>query len=148
MMRTIAGATWFFALAAVACSDGGEPIELALSYDLRTVEGAAPPRLVAATADCDVSVEGGRASFGPTAQFELGLDVLTDCARGGSASIRATYGYTGTAEMGSRRIVFHAATGLGPVTFEGVFADNGNLEVSVPGLVPILDEVVVEFAPS
>jgi hypothetical protein len=148
MMRIIAAATRVLALVTVACSDGGEPIELRLSYDLRTVEGAAPPRLVAATANCDISVEGGRASFGPTEQFELGLDVLTDCSRGGSSSSRATYGYTGTADMSSRLVVFHTATGLGPVTFEGVFADNGNLEVSVPGLVPIVDEVVVEFAPS
>ena len=53
-----------------------EPVELASSYDLQTVEGDVPPRLIGATVECDVSVEGGRLSFGPAEQFELGLDVL------------------------------------------------------------------------
>jgi hypothetical protein len=125
-----------------------EPIELADSYELHTVEGAPPPRLIGATVECDVQVEGGQVSFGPADQFELGLDVITDCSRGGGSPSRATYGYTGTADVSGRRVVFHPATGSGPVTFEGLLDTTGYLQVSVPGLLPFVDEVALEFAPT
>jgi hypothetical protein len=143
-MRTMP-AIWLLTLA--GCG-GTEPIELADDYELRTVEGQTPPRLIGATLECDVSVEGGRVAFGPAEAFELGLDVLTDCSRAGGSPSRQTNGYTGTADVTGRRVVFHTANGAGPVTFEGVVAANGNLQVSVPGLVPIADEVAVEFAPN
>ncbi len=132
---------------ALGCG-GTEPVELADNYELRTVEGDPPPRLMGATVECDVSVEGGRVTFGPGDQFELGLDVLTDCSRGGGSPNRATYGYTGTADLTGRRVVFHTANGSGPITLEGVVTASGYLQVSVPGLVPTVDEVAVEFAPS
>jgi len=145
-MRSTA-AIWVLSLAAMGCS-GTEPVELASGYDLHTVEGDVPPRLIGATVECDVSVEGGRLSFGPAEQFELGLDVLTDCSRGGSGPSHETYGYTGTADVDGRRVVFHTATGLGSVEFEGLLATNGHLQVPVPNLVPTVNEVMVEFAPN
>lgn len=66
------------ALVLAAC-DGTEPIDLASSYTVSTVEGVPPPRLVGATVECDVSVVGGHLTFGSAEQFDLGLDVLTDC---------------------------------------------------------------------
>jgi hypothetical protein len=137
--------TGAIALAAVAC--GTEPIELASTYTLRTVEGTPPPRLLAATVECDVSVGGGHLSFTATDQFELGLDVLTDCSRTGEAPSEVTYGYTGTARVDGRRVTFHSANGSGPIVFEGQGTNASRLEVVVPGLVPLVDEVRVEFAP-
>jgi hypothetical protein len=143
------------ALAAVAC--GTEPVELAPSYDLTTVEGGAPPRLVGATVECDVSIVGGRVTFGtfgphedpaPEDYFELGLDVLMDCSRGGGSNTESTYGYTGTAEVDHRLIRFHTARLSGPLVFEGVLSVTGELETVVPLLVPVADEVSVEFAPN
>ena len=133
------------ALAALAC--GTEPIELASSYTVRTVEGAPPPRLVAASVDCDVSLGGGHLTFTATDQFELGLDVLTDCSRSGGATSEATYGYTGTTSIDGRHVTFHSANGSGPVVFEGRGTSASGLEVVVPGLVPLIDQVTVEFAP-
>ena len=54
--------------------------------------------------ECDVSVVGGRITFEPFDQsvpvpddyFELWLDVLTDCSRGGGSASESSYGYTGT----------------------------------------------------
>jgi hypothetical protein len=139
-------AIWLLTLS-IGCG-GTEPIELADDYELRTVEDHPPPRLIGATLECDVSVEGGRVTFGPGEQFELGLDLLTDCSRGGGSQSRETNGYTGTAEVSGTRVVFHAANGAGPITFEGVVVANGNLQASVPGLVPTADAVAVEFEPN
>ncbi len=133
------------ALAAVAC--GTEPIELASRYTVRTIEGSPPPRFVAATVECDVSVGGGHLSFTAMDQFELGLDVLTDCSRLGDVPSEATYGYTGTARVDGNRVTFNSANGSGPVVFEGQGVSASRLEVVVPGLVPIVDQVTVEYAP-
>ena len=43
---------------------GTEPVELASSYTLTTVEGDAPPRLVGATVECDIVVNGGHLTTG------------------------------------------------------------------------------------
>jgi hypothetical protein len=134
------------ALAAGACG-GTEPIELAASYTLRSVEGGPPPRLVGATVECDVSVGGGRVTVGPAQQFELGLDVLTDCSRGGGSTSESTYGYMGTVEVDGRRVAFHTARGSGPLVFEGQVSSTGRLEAVVPFLVPTVDQVSVEFVP-
>lgn len=77
------------ALAAAACGRT-EPIELAASYTLSGVEGVAPPRLVGGTVECDVSIGGGRVTLGSGQQFDLGLDVLTDCSRGGGSTSEST----------------------------------------------------------
>jgi hypothetical protein len=61
-MRTMP-AIWILTLA-LGCG-GTKPVELADNYELRTVEGDPPPRLLGATVECDVSVEGGRVAFGP-----------------------------------------------------------------------------------
>ncbi len=138
---------WLLALVAGACG-GTEPIELADSYVLSTVEGGSPPRLVAASVECDVLVGGGSLTFGPAEQFELTLEVETDCSRGGGESPdNSTYGYVGTADVDGRRVVFNTATGLGPVVFEGQATGAGRLETVVPGLLPLIDEVAVEFVP-
>jgi hypothetical protein len=132
---------------AVACS-GTEPIELASSYTVSSVEGGAPPQLVGATVECDVSVVGGRLTFGPAEQFDLGLDVLTDCSRGGGSPSEATFGYTGTAAVDGRQVSFQTARGTGPLVFEGQVASSGELEVVVPLLVPTADEVRVRYRPN
>jgi hypothetical protein len=140
------------ALAAVAC--GTEPIELAAGYSLTTVEGGAPPRLVGATVECDISIVGGRVTFGATEQpapddyFELGLDVLTDCSRVGGSASESTYGYTGTVDVDHRLIRFHTARLSGPLVFEGVLSVTGELETVVPLLVPAADELAVSFSPN
>jgi len=143
------------ALAVAACG-GTEPIELAASYTLSRVEGVAPPQLVGATAECDVSVLGGRITFEPFDQsvpvpddyFELWLDVLTDCSRGGGSTGESSYGYTGTLETERRQVAFHTSRGsLGPLVFEGTVSSAGRLEVVVPFLVPIVDQVSVDFVP-
>jgi hypothetical protein len=139
------GCAGMMALFTLAC--GTEPIELASSYTVRTVEGSSPPRLVAATVECDVFVGGGHLAFTETDHFELGLDVLTDCSRTGDAPNEATYGYTGTAQVDGRRVTFHTANGGGPVVFDGLVASASRLEVVVPGLLPLVDQVTVEFAP-
>jgi hypothetical protein len=144
-MRSTIG-LWVLALATAGCS-GTEPVELATSYTLSTVEGASPPRLVGATLECDVSIGGGHITFSAAEQFELGLDVLTDCSHGGGTTSQVTYGYTGTAHVDGRQVTFHTATGGGPVTFEGQVAVSGQLQVSVPGLVPTVTEVAVAFSP-
>ena len=130
---------------ALAAACGTEPIELASSYSLSTVEGDQPPRLVGATLECDVSVVGGHLTFGPADHFELGLDVSTDCSRGGGGTQEATFGYTGSAEVNGRRVVFHTARGSGPLEFEGQASDEGTLGVTVPLLVPVADQVTVGF---
>jgi hypothetical protein len=143
------------ALGVGACG-GTEPIELAASYTLSRVEGVAPPQLVGATVECDVSVVGGRVTFGPSEQsvpvpndyFELGLGVLTDCSRGGGSTSESTYGYFGTAEAEGRQVSFHTSRGsLGPLVFEGRVSSSGRLEVVVPFLVPAVDQVTAEYAP-
>lgn len=144
-MRSLV-AMWTLVLTAVGCG-GTEPVELASSYTLSTIEGASPPRFVGATVECDVSVEGGHLTFDPAEQFELGLDVLTDCSRGGGTPNQATYGYTGSAIVEGRRVMFHTATGLGPVVFEGEVSGTGQLRVTVPGLVPTVNEVATAFVP-
>ena len=144
-MRTLP-LLWTAALT-VACS-GTEPVELADAYDLHTVAGGPPPRLVGATVECDVSVEGGRVTFGPADQFELVLDVLTDCARGGGSPSRQTLGYTGTADASGRQVVFHTGTGAAAISFEGEVVAGGHLQVSVPRLVPTAEHLDVEFAPN
>jgi hypothetical protein len=141
--RAFAG---LIALIVVACG-GTEPIELASSYTMNSVEGEAPPQLVGATVECDVSVVGGRLTFSPAEQFDLGLDVLTDCSRGGGSPSEATFGYTGTAAVDGRRVTFHTARGTGPLVFEGQVASSGELEVIVPLLVPTADEVSVSYLP-
>ena len=132
-------------LVALAAACGTEPIELASSYTLSTVEGDQPPRLVGATLECDVSVVGGHLTFGPADQFELGLDVSTDCSRGGGGTQESTFGYTGSAEVDGRRVVFHTARGSGPLEFEGQGSDAGTLGVTAPLLVPTADQVMVGF---
>jgi len=132
------------ALGAGACG-GTEPIELAASYTVSTVEGSAPPQLVGATVECDVSIGGGRLTFGPAEQFDLGLDVLTDCSRGGGSTSEETFGYTATVD--GREVAFHTARGSGPLVFEGRASSAGRLEVVVPDLIPTADQVTVEFAP-
>jgi hypothetical protein len=143
-LRAFAG---LVALTTASCS-GTEPIELASSYTISTVEGAAPPQLVGATVECDVSVGGGRLTFGPAEQFDLGLDVLIDCSRGGGSTSESTYGYTGTAAVEGRRVTFHTARASGPLVFEGQGSSSGRLEVVVPFLVPTVDEVSVGFLPN
>jgi hypothetical protein len=72
------------AMGCIGLDAGYEPIELASRYTLSRVEGGAPPQLVGATAECDVSVVGGRILFEspdpsvpvPDDYFEIGLDVL------------------------------------------------------------------------
>jgi hypothetical protein len=141
---------------AVGACGGTEPIELAASYTLSRVEGVAPPQLVGANVECDVSVVGGRITFESSDQsvpvpddyFELGLDVLTDCSRGGGSTSESTYGYTGTVESERRRVAFHTSRGsLGPLVFEGTVSSAGRLEVVVPFLVPTVDQVSVDFVP-
>ncbi len=126
-----------------------EPVELASSYDLQTVEGDVPPRLIGATVGRDVSVEGGRLSFGsPPSSSSLGWTCSRIVPAGAAARVQATYGYTGTADVSGRRVAFHTATGLGSVEFEGLLATIGHLQVPVPNLVPTVNEVLVEFAPN
>jgi hypothetical protein len=129
-----------------ACG-GTEPIELANRYTVSTIEGAPPPRLVGATIECDVTVVGGHLTFGSAEQFDLGLDVVTDCSRGGGSPSEATYGYTGTAAVDGRRVTFQTARGTGPLVFEGQLATSGALEVVVPLLVPTADAVTVSYVP-
>jgi hypothetical protein len=133
------------ALALAAC--GTEPIELADRYTLSAVDGGPPPRLVGATIECDVLVAGGRLTFGPADQFELGLDVLTECPPGEENPDAQTFGYTGTADVAGGQVTFHTAIGGSPLVFEGQVARSGRFETVVPGIVPIRDEVAVEFVP-
>ena len=131
----------------VSSCGGSEPVDLGESYSVSTVEGSAPPRLVVATEGCDVTVRGGHLTFEIAGRFDLGLDVYTDCIRGGGIAADATYGYTGTAETIGPRVTFHTASGGSPLTFEGVGVGTGPLTVTVPGLVPLVDAVTVTFAP-
>jgi hypothetical protein len=133
-----------FALVTAACG-GTEPLELASSYSLTTVEGDAPPRLMGATVECDIVVNGGHLTIGVADHFELGIDVLTDCSRGGSVPSQATFGYTGTVELDGNRVVFHTENNGGPFTFEGQADGNAHLTVVVPGLVVTVDQVTVEY---
>ena len=142
--RALAGLVASF----LAACGGTEPIELASSYAVSSVGGAPPPRLVGATVECDVSVVGGHLSFGAAEQFELGLNVLTDCSRGGGSPSEATYGYTGTVVVDGRRVTFQTARGSGPLTFDGQVAPSGELNVVVPLLVPTADEVSVSYRPT
>jgi hypothetical protein len=129
----------------VAACGGTEPLELASSYTLTTVEGDAPPRLIGATIECDIIVNGGRLTVGAFNDFDLGIDVLTDCSRGGSVPSQATFGYTGTVELDGNRVVFHTENNGGPFTFEGQADGNAHLTVVVPGLVVTVDQVTVEY---
>jgi hypothetical protein len=129
----------------VAACGGTEPLELASSYTLTTVEDDAPPRLMGATVECDIVVNGGHLTIGVFDHFELGIDVLTDCSRGGSVPSQATFGYTGTVELDGNRVVFHTENNGGPFTFEGQADGNAHLTVVVPGLVVTVDQVTVEY---
>jgi hypothetical protein len=133
-----------FALIVAACG-GTEPLELASSYTLTTVEGDAPPRLIGATIECDIIVNGGRLTVGAFNDFDLGIDVLTDCSRGGSVPSQATFGYTGTVDLDGNRVVFHTANHGGAFTFEGQADGSAHLSVVVPGLVVTVDQVTVEY---
>jgi hypothetical protein len=141
-------------VAALAC--GTEPIELASRYSVSTVNGKQPPQLVGATVECDVNVGGGNLTVGsgfdpsvPVAPdyFELWLNVLQDCSRGGGSTDEASYGYTGTIAAEGRRVVFTTARGGAPYTFEGQATGSGRIGVSVPLLVPAAEAVTVELAP-
>ena len=132
-------------LSAAAC--GSEPFELASSYTLATVDGGSPPRLVAATIECDISITGGRVTFGRNETFELFLDESTDCSGGGGTPSEASYGYTGTVSLDGRRVEFHTANGGGPFSFAGQVVSGGDLAVTVPGLVALIDEVAVVYTP-
>jgi hypothetical protein len=129
----------------VAACGGTEPLELASSYTLTTVEGDAPPRLIGATIECDIIVNGGRLTVGAFNDFDLGIDVLTDCSRGGSVPSQATFGYTGTVDLDGNRVVFHTANHGGAFTFEGQADGSAHLRVVVPGLVVTVDQVTVEY---
>jgi hypothetical protein len=142
--RARAGLLTLAGVALAACG-GTDPPELASSYTLTTVEGDAPPRLMGATVECDIVVNGGHLTFGVADHFELGIDVLTDCSRAGSVPSQATYGYTGTVELDGNRLVFHTANGAGPISFEGQASGSAHLTVTVPGLVVTVDQVTVEY---
>jgi hypothetical protein len=150
-LRALSG---LLALAVGACG-GTEPIELAASYTLSRIEGVAPPQLVGATVECDVSVLGGRITFEspdpsvpvPDDYFDLSLDVLTDCSRGGGSTGESSYGYTGTVQTERRQVAFHTSRGSGPLVFEGTVSSAGRLQVVVPFLVPAVDEVTAEYSP-
>jgi type 1 fimbria pilin len=73
--------------------------------------------------------------------------MLTDCSRAGGATSEVTYGYTGTAQVDGRQVTFHSANGSGAVVFEGQGTSASRLQVVVPGLVPLVEQVTVEFAP-
>lgn len=122
-----------------------EPLDLGQTYVVTLVEGAAPPRLVLATDGCDVTVRGGRLTFDQTDQFDLRLDVFTDCVRGGGIAAEATYGYTGSADIRGPRITFHVLRGGNPPDFEGVGVGTGPVAITVPELVPLVDHVSVTF---
>jgi hypothetical protein len=140
--------------AALAC--GTEPIELASSYSVSTVNGKQPPQLVGATVTCDVNVGGGNlrvgSSFDPSVPvasdyFELFLNVLEDCSRAGGGTNESSYGYTGTIAVEGRRVVFTTARGGAPYTFEGQVTGSSRIAVSVPLLVPVAEAVTVELVP-
>jgi hypothetical protein len=122
-----------------------EPLDLSQRYAVTLVEGGAPPQLVLATDGCDVTVRGGRLTFAAADQFDLSLDVFTDCIRGGGIAAAATYRYIGTAVNFGPRITFHVVRGGNPPDVEGVGVGTGPIEVTVPGLVPLVDEVGVTF---
>lgn len=132
-------------LAAGAC--GTEPVEIGGSYTLSAVEGTAPPYIVIATVECDVSIAGGRLTFGAAEQFELVIDMLTDCSRGGGSPSEESLGYIGSAEIDGRRVTFHVPTGTGPLVFEGLASSAGPLTVEVPLQVASADQVSVRFLP-
>ena len=133
-------------LAALVSSCGGsDPLDLTQSYTVTLVEGGAPPQLVIATEGCDVTVLGGHLTFEAADQFEVSLEVFTDCTRGGGIAAAATYRYLGTADIVGPRITFHVVTGGSPPDFEGVGVATGPIEVTVPGLVPLVDEISVTF---
>ena len=46
-----------------------------------------------------------------------------------------------------RQVTFHSANGSVPVVFEGQGTSASRLQVVVPGLVPLVEQVTVEFAP-
>ncbi len=149
-LRRIASVVLSIAVGAAACGES-EPVELAGAYTLASVEGRSPPQLVGATTECDVNLVGGRILFGPNelgledGQFDLGLDLETDCSRGGGGTSEETVGYTGTVAVDNRDVTFQAANAGGPLSFEGRVAPGGELSVTVPGLVPVGD-VAVAFA--
>ena len=100
------------------------------------------------TPTSDISITGGRVTFGANETFELFLDEVTDCSRGGNETpSEASYGYTGTVSLDGRRVEFHTANGAGPVTFDGQVSGVGDLSVTVPGLVALIDEVSVVYTP-
>ena len=75
----------------------------------------------------------------------MSLDVFTDCIRGGGIAAAATYRYLGTADNLGPRVTFHVVRGGNPPDFEGVGVGTGPIQVTVPGLVPLVDEVSVTF---
>ena len=94
------------------------------------------------------ALEVGESASTPSQQFDLELDVLTECPRGGGSTSESTYGYTGTVETEGRRVTFHTSRGsLGPLDFEGTISSADRLDVVVPFLVPVVEQVSVEFTP-
>jgi hypothetical protein len=134
-------------MASWACGEN-EPLELADNYTLTAVEGGSLPRLVGATVECDLSISGGYVIFGPGDQFELQLDLITECPPGDSDPTEDSWGYTGSVQVDGRDLTFHTANVGGPLTFEGRVTGTGQLEATVPDLIPVADtEIAVEFAP-
>jgi hypothetical protein len=142
-MRHLARVTLFAAL--VSGCEVSDPLDLNQRRAVTLVEGSAPPRLVLATDGCDVTVRGGQLTFDAADQFDMSLDVFTDCIRGGGIAAAATYRYLGTADNLGPRVTFHVVRGGNPPDFEGVGVGTGPIQVTVPGLVPLVDEVSVTF---
>jgi hypothetical protein len=82
--------------AVAACGDGTGPRGFTASYSLTSVNGAAPPALVAATVSCDQYLNAALIQFSEDGAFDLAAELTLDCTRAGGQQTPQTLTLSGT----------------------------------------------------
>lgn len=80
-MRKQAGhlALVLWSLSALSCGDSLKPSDVVGSYDLMTIQGSAPPKVVVDEPGCQQTVIGGTLALNPDGSFTMQLDEVTAC---------------------------------------------------------------------
>jgi hypothetical protein len=91
----------------LGCGDTLQPQEVLGSYTLETIQGQAPPLVVADNPGCRITVIGGSLTLGADQRFELLLDEVTVCPTPTEPGEVAEL-WAGTYSLDGNTVILHA----------------------------------------
>jgi len=112
---------------ALACSDLTGPLRSG-TLSLVAIDGAAPPMLRWATANCDYTVTGATLTVGTADSAELVVNEVYDCSRAGGPVTTGGRAYPGTYTVVGERFTLTSPTvGGSPIRLTGTVFGNGSV---------------------